>query len=230
MFDNSLLISVRRFTRYIGLNSVIANLLSPDIYESKFSDYMLSLLRDGDIVWDVGAHVGFYSSLFCLSVGHLGHVYCFEPNANCLPNLQALAAANPQMHIITSALGGSTGFSDFVVSDDSTTCKVTSQLSTTSANQVYVVTSDDFLNTEPKALPNFIKIDTEGFEYQIVSGMPSLLHNEKLRCIAIEVHFRELELRGEVDKVSVIINMLRNAGFSIKWIDFSHLVALRDNA
>lgn len=230
MFDNPLLISIRRFTRFLGLNRFIGNVLSPDTYESNFSDYMLSLLREGDVVWDVGAHVGFYSSLFCTSVGPLGHVYCFEPNADCLPNLRAIAASNSQMHLITSALGASTGLSDFVVADDSTTCKVTGQLSTDSSNRVHVTTSDDFLNSEPSSLPNFIKIDTEGFEYQIVAGMSILLTNKNLRALAIEVHFRELELRGELDKVSVIITTLRNAGFATKWVDYSHLVAVRDHA
>ena len=48
-------------------------------YEPETVHEFLNVLQQGDVVVDVGAHIGFYSLLAADKVGEKGHVYAFEP-------------------------------------------------------------------------------------------------------------------------------------------------------
>ena len=48
-------------------------------YEPYKTRAFLANLKEGDIVVDVGAHVGYYSALASLKVGDQGKVFSFEP-------------------------------------------------------------------------------------------------------------------------------------------------------
>lgn len=75
--------------------------------------------------------------------------------------------------------------------------------------------------------PNAIKIDVEGFEVEVLEGALETLKNDKLKVIGIEVHSEILESRNIVNPISRMEKILTDAGFKVKWTDFSHLVALR---
>src|SRR6266404_4773903 len=47
--------------------------------ETKQLQNFLGLIRDGDVVWDVGANQGVYSMFAGQRVSTAGQVYCFEP-------------------------------------------------------------------------------------------------------------------------------------------------------
>jgi hypothetical protein len=48
-------------------------------YEADKQPRFASVIRPGDIVFDIGAHVGFYSLLASKMVGPQGRVFAFEP-------------------------------------------------------------------------------------------------------------------------------------------------------
>src|SRR2546423_2375718 len=50
-------------------------------------------LKAGDTVFDIGAHVGVYTTLFSHLVGPQGKVYAFEPNTEVLPALRRTVEA-----------------------------------------------------------------------------------------------------------------------------------------
>jgi hypothetical protein len=75
-------------------------------------------------------------------------------------------------------------------------------------------------------VPNVAKIDVEGSELEVIRGMPKLLKLKQLRAF-IEVHFKALEEGGNLMAPNEIVNLLSREGFSVEWIDFSHISALR---
>jgi hypothetical protein len=71
-----------------------------------------------------------------------------------------------------------------------------------------------------------VKIDVEGFEPEVIRGMPNVLRS--VRAAFVEVHFAILENRGMLQAPSDIVAELRSLGFTtIKWVDASHIMALR---
>jgi hypothetical protein len=73
-----------------------------------------------------------------------------------------------------------------------------------------------------------MKIDVEGFEDEVLEGMPRVLADPRLRAIFLEVHFKLLEQRGKAEAPIHIERMLQSLGFNTRWFkDRSHLQALR---
>ena len=47
-------------------------------YEPEKTEAVLDLVREGDVVYDIGAHVGYFTVLFSREVGPGGRVFAFE--------------------------------------------------------------------------------------------------------------------------------------------------------
>jgi Methyltransferase FkbM domain len=76
--------------------------------------------------------------------------------------------------------------------------------------------------------PDIVKIDVEGFEYEVISGMQTTLNAAQCRAIFCELHFEVLEKRGLRQNPAKIVKRLRSLGFTkIRWLDASHISAHR---
>ncbi len=93
--------------------------------------------------------------------------------------------------------------------------------------KVTVRSVGSLLEKEKLSLPNFVKIDVEGFEYDVLSGFGPHLGNHSLKALGIEVHFGLLRERGLSDAPAAMEEMLKEAGFHLSWPDPSHILAVR---
>jgi FkbM family methyltransferase len=68
-------------------------------------------LRDGDVVLDLGANVGFFTLLYARQVGSNGHVHAFEPGIQSFALLQSNVAVNALSNVTThhAAVGDQDG-------------------------------------------------------------------------------------------------------------------------
>jgi len=92
---------------------------------------------------------------------------------------------------------------------------------------VEVVAGDDLIASGDAPAPTVIKVDTEGFEEDVIWGLRNTLRNPSLRGLLIEVHFGLLEKRGHQRAPERITSALADAGFKLSWVDPSHLLAVR---
>jgi len=166
-----------------------------------------SLIKQGDIVAEVGGHIGYLSLWFlrcCYNAA--GRVFVFEPGINNLPYLKE-NLKNKGAVIIESGCGESNGKLEFYMDDltgqNNSFVKDFTGLSNNtkmalgvdvkvSMGIVSVIRLDEyFMNIQP----NFIKIDTEGFEYSVLRGAEGLLSEGKeLPIFMIEVQADEVEI------------------------------------
>lgn len=77
--------------------------------------------------------------------------------------------------------------------------------------------------------PNVIKIDVEGFEYEVIEGLSAYLSSPTVKSIGIEVHFGILEERGLSQAPRWIERLLNGKGFVVTWADPSHIIATRND-
>lgn len=98
--------------------------------------------------------------------------------------------------------------------------------SSETAVRVTILTADTYME-QSKIVPNIVKIDVEGFEYDVFKGMKRLLREPQLRAIFCEVHFALLENRGQEFAPIEIERLLRDACFDVKYTDSSHIQAIR---
>ncbi len=135
-----------------------------------------NILKRGDIVIDIGAHLGYYTMLASRLVGDEGKVYAFEPDIDNYFFLGRHVKINRCNNVITldAAVGDKVGVAFF----DNSSGSGTGKLSESGVREVKTVDLDTFISTED-VTPDFIKIDTEGAEMLVLVGAKSVLMNAK---------------------------------------------------
>jgi FkbM family methyltransferase len=231
---NALLIKVRSVARKMRLTRLYHELsyrlsFRRKDYEEKFHDAMLTELRPGDIVWDIGANRGFYTQIFCEKVGAEGEVIAFEPTPEVYLELCSQTGRFKWVRNEQKALSDFDGTALFLVGSEYSRgnhLNFSEPATGMEGVEVEVLRGDSYWKQLGKT-PNLIKIDVEGFEEEVIIGSERLLSAPELRGIFVEVHFNVLERRGRAMAPARIEKTLRGKGFQPKWVDRSHIVALR---
>jgi FkbM family methyltransferase len=128
-----------------------------------------SHLHRGDVVYDIGAHVGLYTLLSSIQVHDQGHVYAFEPLPRNLVYLRRHIELNRLSNctVLDAAISDASGWRHF----DPTIHDTAGHFSDDGRVVVRTVTIDDFLarnqNNRP---PNAMKVNAEGAEIEVLKG------------------------------------------------------------
>jgi FkbM family methyltransferase len=199
----------------------LASLVNRSVGEKRVNSAIIELTREGDVVWDVGANVGVYTRQFLQRVGSSGHVVAVEPVPANAAQLAALGPAE-RLTVVEAALATSDGQSSLVVSGAE---GETSSVGDGPGALTIRVARGDTLLADGVPQPQIVKIDVEGFEGDVVDGMPDVLRG--VRGVIVEVHFAALARRGRAQEPLRLLGLLRHHGFTARWVDSSHLVATR---
>jgi len=162
-------------------------------YERDGQRWLQSRLRGGAdfVAVDAGCYMGFYSLLIAriLSETGGGTVFAFDPNKNNIACLERSAAANPAAKIvaIANALGSHCGTVRGSASDGVRMVTLVGDRGASQAEEFTLVTLDSLLETKIFSRVDFIKIDVEGFEMELLHGARKLLERYRPQ-ILIELH------------------------------------------
>ncbi len=144
--------------------------------EENLLSFYSTIIKPNDLVFDIGANVGNRSDIF-LQLG--AKVVAIEPQPNCVAELQV--RFNDRIIIEPVGLAKESGEMDMYIADESTISTfskdVADILKSTrfSRNEwneiikVKVTTLNDII--EKYGIPRFCKIDVEGFELEVLSGL-----------------------------------------------------------
>jgi FkbM family methyltransferase len=203
------------------LHRWLMSLVNRSVGEKRVNSAILALTHRADVVWDVGANVGVYTRLCLERVGNEGHVVAVEPVPSNAARLRELGPPE-RLTVIEAALATTDGRMSLVVSGKD---GETSSLGDGPDALTVRVARGDTLVTEGVPRPQIVKIDVEGFEGDVLDGMPDALSS--VRSLIIEVHFAALARQGRPGEPLRLLELLSGDGFIVRWIDSSHLVATR---
>lgn len=146
----------------------------------------------GDVVLDVGAHLGCFVLSVARLVGPTGHVYACEPMADNLANLRRTIAANnlTNVTVIEKAVGAAEGTTDIAVNPVSA---AHSAVLREGAESVSVETTaiDQIVRDYRLTRVDFIKIDVEGMEADVLRGAAQTLRQHRPRLVMAGYHLPE---------------------------------------
>lgn len=147
-------------------------------YEYEKQKMVASLVRPGNVVYDIGAHVGFYTLLFAQLVGPSGHVYAFEPNPRNLAYLRTHIKLNHYRNVtlVPSALSDTTGPLRF---EGQLGSNATGHLSDTGSIEVQSFRLDEWIRQHRPKQPDYLKVDIEGAEARMLAGATQTLRVTK---------------------------------------------------
>jgi FkbM family methyltransferase len=159
----------------------------------------------GDLVADVGAHHGYFSLLLSRWVGARGKVYAFE----CLPENADIATRNvalnrlQNMEVVRKAVGAHAGAVEIVSNSGGVLGRRGPDVSLLKAE---MITLDEFF---PDRVPDLLKIDVEGYEYEVLKGAH--------RCLAarpkIALEFHCFQFADPTAHVERVLSLLPTDGY-----------------
>jgi FkbM family methyltransferase len=224
-------VKLRNVARSVGLTRLIARLGYSARYEERFGRALIGSIRPGDVVWDVGANIGFYAAQFAERVGPSGTVVAFEPVPQCFRELSRAVAGASNVRLVNAGLGSVSGTVRFDVGDGSVhqNARVLegSAAPGTTVLELPIYSGDEAAASQALPHPTLAKVDVEGFELDVLRGMSGLLRSERCHDVFVELHFGVLAKRGQPGAPDEIVRLLRDLGYTVKWVDPSHVHATR---
>ena len=172
-------------------------------------------LRRGDVLVDVGAHIGVHALTAAARLRRLGggSVVRFEPARDSASKLRAVAARNRlQLTVVEAALGAEPGTADLQADPayDAADAGVRSLHARGPRVQSVPVTTFDAWAAEARLERlDLVKLDVEGAELEALRGMAGSLGRLRPRALVVEVRQRVLEQAGvDGDEVREYLNRL----------------------
>ena len=152
--------------------------------------------EDRRIFWDIGANIGIYS-LYCAHRYPQMTIHAFEPHKHNLRRLIKNITENDHIH--TTAYYAAVGRENKVIGFQQGNPEAGSSggqvgaVKTAGSYPVWMITGDR-MTTRAQACPHYIKIDTDGNEFEILLGMPKTLAHPQLKSVLIEVNSHKSDI------------------------------------
>lgn len=185
-FKNDFITNIKHIDKTFKIKIYANNSLSQynEIYvdgnhEPEIANLMIKYIKSNDIVLDIGANIGYHSMLMSKCVGENGKVIAFEP----VPEMQEKFIENLKLnsfnniHLEKIALSDTIGnikfYADFINdTGGSSAIKIRDDMKEI---EVGVKTLDSLNITKV----NFIKIDVEGYEWNVINGAKNIIERNK---------------------------------------------------
>ena len=148
-------------------------------HDREMVQFYSHFVRPGGLCFDVGANIGNRVKIF-LNLG--ARVVAIEPQDACINILKQQFGKNQNCELIQTALGASEGKAEMLISDANTISSLSpewiksvkasgrfSEYTWDKKQTISITTLDTLIGKYGQ--PSFIKIDVEGFEFEVVSGL-----------------------------------------------------------
>lgn len=159
-------------------------------YEVEKTEAIARTVREGDIVFDIGAHVGYFTVLMSQRAGSAGKVFAFEPrrinNAFLRRHIKMNRCDN--VEVFDTCVGRQNGTARLETRIGSGTGYV----SPTGNVEVQMVSIDEMVAQGRLPAPTFLKIDVEGGEVDVLEGARQTIEAHRPRII-LATHGDELD-------------------------------------
>jgi FkbM family methyltransferase len=180
-------------------------------FEANLTNFFINFFKPGDVFFDVGAHVGYYSILASKLIESNGQVHSFEPTPRTFNTLKENAAQKNNITVNNVAILDKKTEIEFVDygpkysafnSFKDRTSEEMRFLPKPDRMKVQTISLDDYCK-EKTVSPTIIKIDAEGAEHLILQAMGDILTNIK-PIVTIEVAGEEEWAKNCKDSIDIL--------------------------
>ncbi len=191
--------------------------------DEKRAVFYKQFINPGDLVFDVGANLGNRAKVF-----HKldARVVAFEPQVDFYRFLQGVFKGKESVRLVNRALGKTEGETEMLIADAQDVSSLSARwieavrrsgrfgdTQWQKRQRVEITTLDKAI--EEFGIPSFIKIDVEGYEFEVLSGL-----SRPIDCVSIEFTPEDLQnTLNCLDHVSSLsaIDARLSLGESMKW-------------
>jgi len=157
---------------------------SQGLYDYNNMSLLALLVRSGGTFFDVGANIGAYTLV--ASESQTAMVYAFEPHPRTFADLCGNIDLNHRVNVIAinRALSDTDGAAH-LVDGPSSTNHIVKTSGTQRTIEIKTIRGDDFC-TAKRVAPDYLKLDVEGFEYEVLAGFGAVLR--RIKIIFVEIN------------------------------------------
>jgi FkbM family methyltransferase len=167
------------------------------VYEREVTETLWRLADPGDLAIDVGANIGYTTSILGVRVGPKGRVYSFEPHPQVFQSLSENVARwkrdarcgvfIPQQSALGKESGSALLRTDDWFQTNRGTAWISEETGTAANQQVCEVPIQKLDNIFPNSEAiGIVKMDVQGHELSVLLGMSRLLERRAVRDIVFE--------------------------------------------
>lgn len=156
-----------------------------NVFEPLETEVVKKEIKKGDVVLDIGAHIGYFTLIFAKLVGEKGKVIAFEPGPDNFTLLKKNVAINGYRNVVLvpKAVSNKTGKIRLYLHESSARHKIYDSGGDSKFIAIEATRLDDYFKNRDSKI-DFIKIDTEGAEFFGLQGMLNLIKkNKKLKIV-----------------------------------------------
>jgi FkbM family methyltransferase len=157
-------------------------------YESEVTRALLQLVQTDWVVFDIGAHIGYFVLLLARLVGPHGRVFAFEPFPDNFRALKENVRMNDCRNVFLEnrAVAATSGLVNLKLNDTNRLTYTPSLVDGRPMIDVEAVSVDDYMVGLQERV-QFVMMDVEGAEAAVLKGMRSVLQRD-FPTLLIELH------------------------------------------
>tara|TARA_A100001037_G_scaffold289234_1_gene300764 strand:- start:51 stop:881 length:831 start_codon:yes stop_codon:yes gene_type:complete len=208
----------------IKINLELSNPLTWDLIlgkdlEQNVKEKFIESVKPGDTVVDIGAHIGEYTLLGAKLVNSSGKVISIEPLHDTADSLRENIILNnfSNCMVLENAVGSVVSKQTlYKVSEEDVygyLDPVVNNKKLIKTDEIDVTTVDQIIKSNNLEKIDLLKIDVEGFEYDVLLGCKSAFEQDKIKKIICEIHSDFLKAKNFDEEQ--IYTLLKSSGFEI---------------
>jgi len=186
-------------------------------YAPAYSEFMKQIVKNGFIVVELAAHIGYYTLLLSQLVGKNGKVFAFEPDPTTFGMLKKNVKINECENVTVEqkAISNENGKCKLFLTPGATSRRIYDDNDGMESVEVDSIRLDDYFRDNKKI--DFIKIMAVGADYAVLKGMKSILHDSP--NIKLILHFKPYHIQTFGDNPAEMLEFVVNEGFKLYQIN-----------
>lgn len=196
-------------------------------WEQVIMDVVDQLVKEGDTVWEAGAHIGAHTIGLASMVGESGTVHAFEPQPEArilLSTAVALNGLSQRVLVHEEALGNSTGtrlaFPKLKSTSNTGAYSFVGQRPSTSEG-ARTASLDELEKDLVGGCPRLIKSDVEGMDAEMLAGAKAVISKCRPHLV-----FETMAPRRDWSAEKFL--QFRKQGYVCSWLTFRIVPSVRD--
>ena len=187
--------------------------------------FLESLRLERGTVFDVGGYEGIFTLFFARRVGASGRVFTFEPNPRNYARIVENVRLNGFTHVrvLRTALGSAPGRGALVFpSDETARGSLERHIADDIRREKHVDAVEVEVDTVDRQIanglpePDFVKLDVEGLERDVLEGMQGLVARRR-PALYIEIHGSDEQRK--LENVTDVASFLWHHGYQVRHIE-----------
>ena len=213
--------NIRRFSQYFGIELLLKRFpASPTEVEEAEVEFFKNTITEGMTVFDVGANIGQFSTMFSELVGQKGEVHCFEASSQTFQRLVSECSKSRFNNLFLNhlAVSDQPGIVHLYVYDDNHSSWNTLadrplhdygiQVDPVATEEVNAVTIDFYCQQHGINNIDLLKIDVEGAEYQVLLGAERMFREKSIKNCIFEFGLTTLDMGTDPNQIDQFIKSI----------------------